>query len=244
MKQSEDATKPILEPLMTGTAWNRWQEGSAALAPSDQETLARWAYKTLLAAELQISRSLPYVVPREEYRRFYSDRSPARCQIWLGLYASRIVGFDGDSALAVRRQSFGVPVRTLQTGPPTFLAQILAPRAPAYSATIQIGAAVFHLVGHASDLEFEVQPEVVGLLLPIWPQADQSIKWPPLLALGDEDLDRFLTKPTRGGVTVDPSITVEDSDGNVVHQGTGEAVSVDPVANRNRPKTKRKGRAP
>jgi len=239
MKALEDEVLPVLRPLVTGDEWNRTRDAPVSLDAEAREMLARWAYKTYLVAELQLRKTEGLVVPRDEYWRFLGDRKPWQCQIWMGLYASIAVGWNGRSALAVRRFRFGVPVRTLAIGPPSSLAQLLAPRAAGYMATIQVGAVVFHLAGHLADSEYAHAPCQEGLLLPIWPDPDVEPTWPPMLAFDDATLETMPTRPAFGGIQVDPSLTVTAGDGTTIQEGSGEPVQIDPTAVRNRPKVRR-----
>lgn len=240
MKALEDEVRPVLRPLVTGEGWNRRGARQVTLPAVEVGLLAQWAYKTYLVAELQLGRTEGFVVPREEYHRFFAERIPWQSQVWIGMYASVAVGWNGRSALAIRRLKFGVPVRTLSVDPPSFIAQLLAPRKPGYAATIQIGSVVFHLVGHFADTEYANAPKQDGLLLPLWPEPLLDLTWPPMLAFDDTSLDDFPTKPSVGGLQVDPSLTVTAGDGTVIQEGNGEPVSLDITAVRNRPKERRR----
>lgn len=78
MSDLEQAVKPILGPLALGQR--------IEMSPTDQALLAAWVWKTSLTVHATHPRSRTSP-DREEYRRFFRDRTPpAHAAVWVGGY--------------------------------------------------------------------------------------------------------------------------------------------------------------
>jgi hypothetical protein len=176
MHDLQDATKPILIPLLKGE--------QSSLNRSQQNTLAIWSAMTTICAEyLNPQDAAVSVVDR---RWLYTDRTvPASFRIWIGNYkrhnwpahwthhSLRITEHEGANGWG--RHPDGSPRPNTQTT--TFVAG-------------QFYLHVFVCPFHEILGRFELAPRARALLAPIWPIREDAIFWPPHV-MTDRDADRI-----------------------------------------------------
>lgn len=204
LKSLEDETAPILRPIIDGSGWERDSDARRLINEEEQAVVARWAYKTMLTSELQLRRTQGLVVPKDEYKRFYRDRTPGKVQIWLSAYASAGLGWNGHMALSVNRMRIRVPMTDAHKNE-SIMQQLLAPSADGYVTSLQLYSAVLHFVGHFGTADVWAEPNTPGLLIPIWPIEAPVVEWPPDLACDDKTLGEFPATIKRGAYTVNES---------------------------------------
>ena len=154
----EQRVQPVLEPLIVGEP--------RTLAADDQELLAFWATKTVLAFQT-------LEVPETEWARssdfaeLYKTQEPlAHSQVWLGAHASREVGWQ-------RAHSFEFPGQRAREG------------VAGFGSTLLVGRAAFYvLVGYGGRVGLRLQYDAGFALTEIWPTRGERY-WPPRLRLPD-----------------------------------------------------------
>ncbi len=141
------------------------------LQPEHQDLLLRWSYKTTLMLSLASETS---AIPIDHMRYFYANRSPGpSTDVRLGHYSgARWSAFFRDQAL------FG-------EGPG------LQPTLPnGYVTAMAIGHLLVHVLGQHNEERIAVTYRQPGAFHRLWPSKSHAIRWPPLVAVDDEALER------------------------------------------------------
>lgn len=167
----DEATLPLLEPMVTGSA--------ARFTVAEQHRLAGWGARAayaILAAEGKEAG-----VP-EAHRRELRERAVPHADVYVGLgrYRANQVG-----VLAARLE---LPLGEAE---PT----------EAYSVLAVLGHLALKVFGvHRRPADTRVASPR-GTINRIWPERDAELPWPPLWTLTDQTLDRvFLQEPFRAPV--------------------------------------------
>ena len=131
MSDLESEAQPILGPLILGH--------SARLTEHDQNVLARWTFKTVLACDFMYAdraeaKSWNTPIPPKTYHDFFESRRPPSPDaiIWMA-------GYDGDRVAQVARYGRGFS-RDKDSPPTTF----------GYATTLGVGGVVFQVLGWLS----------------------------------------------------------------------------------------------
>lgn len=159
MSALEEKVRPLLEPLLHGEP--------RRLGPDDQELLALWATKTILAFQSIEEPSTTWARPGDCHELFTTQRPLANSQVWLGC--------------------------TVHGSPAWYRAHTIRLRGSAedavdgFGATLTVGHAVFYFVlGFAGAIGMRLRYEPASALREIWPGGQREVDWPPRLALMDE----------------------------------------------------------
>jgi hypothetical protein len=172
MNDLENEAKPILTPLIQGTA--------RPLTPEDQNTLGRWA--SLVAAMACLLKPKLSVLP-SYYRRFYETKSPpAATVVWLGKHEMR------HHSEIYHRQANSYD----WSAAPSLLAPVAvgAENMNGYSVTFAACYAAFKIVvilpprDRTVRMDIKPNPDHPGLA-PCWPPPRGPVSWPPGPALDD-----------------------------------------------------------
>lgn len=150
MSRLETAAKKILTPMMQGQQRD--------LSSDDQQVLAFWAIKTLLAFQTMESTVTTFAAD-EDFRELYETQAPlGRAQVWIGAQAKE------DSCWYRAHDA-----RHRDTGQ------------DGYGATMAIGRVAFYvLIGRTESFNLRVRGDAALRLREIWPGYGHSMLWPPL----------------------------------------------------------------
>lgn len=175
MSRLETAASPYLRPMFAGQP--------QALDCRAQALVACWAVKTALM--FQYVNPEPYYVPETPYRELYANRDKLEPPTSMQVVAGRYIGphllgtFYQQPLTAAYEEPECAPIE-----------------AKAYGMTLGIGQFLVQIFGHElsivrPDLGIRLMPdEAMGQqMLPIWPQRDDIVSWPPLYGVSDATLD-------------------------------------------------------
>jgi hypothetical protein len=170
MSDLETKASTLLSPMIEGEDY--------LLSTDDQVFMAEWTMKTVMM--WQTINPEAQVIPPSDYNDFCeSQKPPPLTKILLGHYSGTKFSFAG------------------YTQEHLFRGEVIEPTPPdGYRSILVVGCLVFEVIGSCDDEFFAPKfPELVGeTLLQIWP-SPQSTSWPPLIALEDEGMLRFLDPP-------------------------------------------------
>jgi hypothetical protein len=160
MSRVEQRVQPVLEPLLHGRP--------RTLSSDDQQVLALWATKTVLAFQSVEEPVTTWARP-EDYVSVYRDQQPLSCsQVWIGANAH------GEPAW-YRAHSMRLPGQ-----PATAL--------DGFGATLTVGHAVFYLlIGYAGRAGMRLRYDAAAAMREIWPGRQRDIAWPPPLVLRERE---------------------------------------------------------
>jgi len=163
MGKLEEHVQPILEPLILGK--------SATLSVDEQQLLAFWATKTLLAFQSQEHELTIWARP-EDYTTVFREQAPLACsQVWLGATNQR-------PAEHYRGHRYPIPV----PGPKS-------EEIHGFGATLTIGHAVFYmLLGYTGRLGMRMRYDAAIALKEIWPNPRDLLEWPAPLSLSESQI--------------------------------------------------------
>jgi len=163
MGKLEEHVKPILEPLILGRL--------ATLSADEQQLMAFWATKTLLAFQSQEHELTTWARP-EDYATVFAERAPLACsQIWLGHTNLR-------QATYYRAHRYPIPV----PGP-------RSEEIHGFGATLTVGHAVFYLLlGYAGPVGMRMRYDAAVALKEIWPSRRRELDWPAPVGLSEAEI--------------------------------------------------------
>lgn len=171
MSQIEQSVGSVLPELARGRR--------VLLTREDQESLARWSVKTILMLQHTHKRSHQVVIPPSDYAAFFAEKAPSALMTVMaacieppghGTAAEATIQF-----LAENRDMAAVASLMAQDGGPAPVDM------HAYTATLQIGYLVSHLIRIGSPqliAGLSPGPVLQRYALTIWPAHDQQ-SWPP-----------------------------------------------------------------
>ena len=169
MGRLEESAKPILKPMILA------QGLPLSLGPSEQEVLARWAYKTALAADFHIrgiSTNPGDGIPSSRYKQFFKSGLPQRqsLRIWTIPLA------ETEYAVWGSRTVHEFEFKPIRLGNKT----IPATRSSLYVTTLAIGFVVFQICGQLRGIKpvpfFDGAQ--VPALLQLFPRVADNVTWP------------------------------------------------------------------
>jgi len=163
MADLEEEVGPVLGPLILGEA--------RTLSVAEQQLLAFWATKTLLAFQSQEHELTTWARP-EDYTTVFAERAPLACsQVWLGETNLR-------QAMHYRAHRYPIPV----PGP-------RSEEIHGFGATLTVGHAVFYmLLGYAGPIGMRMRYDAAFALKEIWPSRHGELAWPPRVSLTEAEI--------------------------------------------------------
>jgi hypothetical protein len=159
MADLEDEVEPVLGPLILGRR--------AALEPAEQELLAFWATKTVLAFQSVEAAVTTWAQPAV-FADLYQRQGPlSYSQVWLG-------AADRGEHIWSRSNSLRAADATAPDG---------------FGAVLTVGHAVFYVaVLPAASGRLYLKPPLAQALRNIWPGSGRSMLWPPAAKATPQDL--------------------------------------------------------
>jgi hypothetical protein len=163
MGRLEERVKPILEPLILGMP--------TTLSINEQQMLAFWATKTVLAFQ-SIEHELTAWARPEDYANVFRRQAPLACsQLWLGVTSPL-------PAVHYRAHRYPVPMRGRNSED-----------IHGFGATLAVGHAVFYiLVGYAGRVGMRLRYDAAFALKQIWPSTRSELEWPPRRGLSEDEI--------------------------------------------------------
>ena len=160
MRETDEAARPALAAFAT--------DEPITLGPQEQEQLAFWAMKTLLA--LLTTEHEAFRFPTDDhYRELFESRAPlSGSQVWLGANVHGEPAWAGSHTL-----DFGEPMAEMK----------------GFGASMSFGYAVMHAIVHGSSAHrIQLRYDAHRSLAQIWPTQPEAT-WPPTLRMRPMDLE-------------------------------------------------------
>jgi hypothetical protein len=167
MKQLEDATKPLMTPLMQAH-WYFKDLSPVTLSEDTQETLALWAVKTSMVFEFGTRMPDERLIPGANRRWVFDHQAPPpHYRVWLGAYV-------GGKTHSLYYLDPHTAVCSTPLGKATLLGS-----GKGFLTTLLIGYLVFQVLAAQFPSDFVPQEEWDPFLIPIWPPSGVHT-YPPL----------------------------------------------------------------
>lgn len=170
--------KPIATPLITDIA-------NVVLPPSEQWKLAAWAYKMAMLLEVAIppaERPPLFFTPSERKQFRETTLAHERVGVFLSKYdhgqhpAHAHLSLHTLTQREGERKSFELKISTMTAG--SLGMQVMAVRSAASGELV-----------YASEVEFEFLGKAREAIVPIWPPASGAVRWPPVQAMTQQDVE-------------------------------------------------------